>query len=76
MSVLQHRIREHELFVSGGVHEVPAAVFERNGRASGERRERGQYTQLRRQRTNPGSVVLGTIVVNHVTGELRTSKKV
>ena len=32
----QHSIREFELLVSGGVHEVPESVYDREARASGE----------------------------------------
>ena len=71
----QHSIREFELFVSGGVNEVPESVFEREARASGEMRvmrEDGRHTA---SPTRPASrVTIGRVRINRATGEVVDDK--
>jgi len=67
----QHAIREYELFVSGGVQEVPETVFERDQRAAGE------YREVRAQQPQPlipgkayAGIDLGEITIDLETGEI------
>jgi len=64
----QRSIREYELFVSGGVREIPASVYENDLRAAGE------YRVTRSPRDElvvryPG-IVIGRATIDLSTGEL------
>jgi hypothetical protein len=67
----QHSIREYEILVSGGVHEVPESVFERDTRSSGEMRvvrEHNDHSTSRSRRES--RIIVGTVKVNRTTGEV------
>jgi hypothetical protein len=67
----QHPIREFELFVSEGVHEVPESVFERDSRSSGEMRVVREDTDNATAPSRPASrTVIGTIKIDRATGEV------
>lgn len=67
----QHAIREYELFVSGGVEEIPDSVFDRDPRAAGEYRVlRGPHTEnVFVVRDYPG-IPLSDVTIDLTTGEV------
>lgn len=71
----QQTIRDYELFVSGGVQEVPEAVFERDERAAGEYRvvRAPQAPPLAGGRDYEG-IELGEAIIDLDTGEIIESK--
>ncbi len=67
----QHQIREFELLVSDGVHEVPESVFERDARASGEIRVvRDHSDQSAGSSRSVSRTIIGKVKINQVTGDV------
>lgn len=67
----QQAIRDYELFVSGGVQEVPEGVFERDQRASGEYRVvRAQQPHSLGVGRDYEGIELGEAIIDLETGEI------
>lgn len=67
----QHTIREYELFVSGGVQEIPDSVYERDPRAAGEYRVlRGPRDEALPAVRDYSGVTLSDATIDLSTGEL------
>jgi hypothetical protein len=66
----QPAIREFELFVSGGVHEIPESVYERNSRAAGEVRVVREMGQVSIPSRPIDRVIVGVVKVDRKTGEV------
>ncbi len=67
----QQAIRDYELFVSGGVQEVPEGVFERDQRAAGEYRVvRAQQLQGLPVGRDYEGIELGEAIIDLETGEI------
>lgn len=67
----QHAIREYELFVSGGVQEIPDSVYEREPRAAGEYKVlRGPQAEALPAVTEYSGTTLTEATIDLDTGEL------
>jgi len=68
----QLAIREFELFVSGGINEVPRSVYEKDIREAGESRPvRAPYEEIVMPFQNYPSISLGKVKI-----DLKTAKVV
>ena len=68
-------IRDFELFMSNGVHEIPQSVFERDNRAAGEYRlVRGQQEDTLMSLKGFPSVNLGHAVIDLQTGNIASAE--
>ena len=64
-------IREFELFVSGGVNELPKSVFEQDTRAAGEFRVvRQEYSDLILDDPNVRTISIGVARIDRKTGKI------
>lgn len=66
----QHAIREYELFVSGGVQEIPESVFEQDTRSAGEIRYVRAQSELPNSATRVRRVKIGKILIDRDSGEI------
>ena len=67
----QYAIREFELFISGGVHEVPESVFDTETRPAGERKVVREQTNHASASQHPiRRVVIGKVKFSRATGEV------